>query len=79
MPKKNSSKGQDFAAMIAALIVIAVAVASLIYSMVKAEPEDVQGILVEEIDGVPYLNPGNGLATPDAPPNLEAPTEAPQS
>lgn len=64
-----------FASIIAALIVIAVAVASFVYSLV-INSQDNEAFLIEETDtGIVTVDPGFGV-TPAGPPNVEPPTES---
>lgn len=63
-----------FASIIAALIVIAVAVASFAYSLV-INSQDNEAFLIEETDtGIVTVDPGEGGAVPSGPPNVDAPT-----
>lgn len=65
--------------IIAALIVLTVAVSFFVYSLVKEEdPQQLEEILVEDVDGVTQLNPGPGMATPTSEPNIAQPTSPPQ-
>lgn len=74
-------QGEDkryLSALVAALIVIAAAVSFFVYSLiVKDEVDETAEILVEEIDGVPYVSPGPGMLTPDSSPNIAPPTSPP--
>ncbi|MBI4235359.1 hypothetical protein HY604_03610 [Candidatus Peregrinibacteria bacterium] len=64
-----------FISIIAALIVIAVAVASFVYSLIVGT-EDNSAFLIEKTDtGIMIVEPGAG-AVPSGPPNVEAPTSA---
>ena len=66
--------------MIAALIIIAVAVASLVYSLVKADPEDenIKDLIIERADdGSALVDPSNDMPVPTAPPDITPPTAPP--
>lgn len=67
-----------YTTMFAALIVIVVAVSFFVYSLVKEDPQQLEEILVEDVDGVTQLNPGPGMATPTSEPNITQPTSPPQ-
>lgn len=69
-----------FPKMIAALIVIAVALASLVYSLVKSEPSDenIEGLIIEKSDdGTILVNPSDDMPVPTSPPNITPPTAPP--
>ncbi len=73
-------KGEErkyFPAVIAALIVGAIAVASLIFSFIKAGDNSVADLGIG--DGAIKLSPGDGLPTPNSAPNITAPTAPPPS
>lgn len=80
MPKyKKGDENKYFTTVIAALIIIAVAIATFVYSLLKSGPEDVGGILLENVDGVTTANPSGGLATPTSEPFVAPPTTPPPS
>lgn len=81
MPTYN--KGDEkkyFPMVIAALIVLAVAIAGFVFSLVSKSPQEIDGVIIEESeDGTIMVSPGPGLATPEGPPNLPMPTSPPPS
>jgi len=74
MPNYNEGdENKFFPAVIAALLVIGLGLGTFIYSLINADPDPLDNfgghtVEVEEIDGVPHVNPGDGLAVPDAAP-----------
>lgn len=73
MSEKWDSHKKYFAIIYSALIIIAIAVSTFIYSLLKTEPEDlVETSYVENVNGI---DPSGG-AFPNGPPNV-APPKAP--
>lgn len=71
-------KGEEkkyFPAVIAALIIGAIAIASLIFSLIKAGDNSEKDLGIG--DGVVKLNPDANLATPNSAPNVAPPTNPP--
>ncbi len=62
--------GRYLTGMIAALVVIAIAIASFVFSLVKGDPEKLTPILIETQD--------NGMKFPDSAPNIPKPTSPPE-
>lgn len=63
-----------FISIIAALIVIAVAVATFVYSLVVGSQDNEVFLIEENENGIVTVDPGSGVA-PSGPPNVEPPTE----
>ncbi len=74
---EKGSERKYFVSVVACLIVVAIAVSAFIFSIFKSDKDDLLDFLVETIDGVPYVNPGPGMQTPDGPPNVSPPTYPP--
>lgn len=73
-------KGEErryFPAVIAALIIGAIAIASLIFSLINAGDNSEQDLGIG--DDVVKLNPDASLATPNSAPNVAPPTSPPPS
>lgn len=73
-------KGEEkkyFPAVIAALIIGAIAIASLIFSLIKVGDNSDNELGIG--DGVVKLNPDASLATPNSAPNVAPPTSPPTS
>ncbi|MFC1615519.1 hypothetical protein ACFL21_00105 [Patescibacteria group bacterium] len=75
-----------FTMVIAALIVVAIAVASIVYSLLRTEPEDIDIDVIEnisdnvgtEVDDVIHLDPSDlEIIGPTGPPPIHKPTEPP--
>ncbi len=65
------------ATVVAALMVIAAAISTFIVSIVRSDVDDPEEYLVDEVNGVFYVDPGPGLPTPSSPPNISPPTSPP--
>jgi hypothetical protein len=78
MPQyQDGDEKKYFATVIAALVIIAIAVATFIFSLVRSDKDDFLEFLVEDVNGVPHVSPGPGMPVPDGPPNIPPPTSPP--
>lgn len=76
------SKGDEkkyFPTVIAALIVAAIAIASLIYSSIKNSDDAKIDEPLDNGSAVMKLSPGSNVQTPKSVPNVPAPTTPPPS
>ena len=74
---QEGDEKKHFATIIAALVIVAIAVATFIFSLVKSDKDDFLEFLIEDINGVPHVSPGPGMLTPEGPPNVPPPTSPP--
>ncbi len=78
MPQyKKGDENKFFPTVIAALVVAAVAIASLIYSIVKNSDDSKLGKPFENDSSIMELNPNMNLQTPQSTPSVVAPTTPP--
>ena len=73
---KKGDEKQFFNSIVAALIFISLVIGYFIYSVLTAS-DDLATIKVENVNGVPYLNPGGGGPFPTSEPNIAQPTVPP--
>lgn len=81
MPTYNEGDEKNyFPMMLAALVVVALAIATFIFNLVSPGPGDLDDdIIIEENGGFTKVSPGAGLAQPTSPPeDIMAPTTAPE-
>ncbi len=79
MPDPKKEAKQYFSFVYAALIIITVAVAAFIYSLITTDPVELEEILIEQNENdTTMITPGS-TSTPDGPPSVEAPTFPPPS
>ncbi|MBD3361141.1 hypothetical protein GF366_05070 [Candidatus Peregrinibacteria bacterium] len=77
MTETKDKAHRYFAIVYAALVILAVAIAGFVYSLLKTTPEDLAPETVEyNNEEVPSVDP-SGSAVPSGPPNVPPPTYPP--
>ena len=76
---KKGDENQYLPAVLTALVLIALVIASFVSGAVKGGPEDVNGVILEEVDGMVHANPSGGLTMPTSAPYVVPPTVPPPS
>lgn len=77
MPYEKGDENKYFPTVIAALIVLAVVIGGVVFTLLNGAPENLDQLIITEENGVTMIDPGPGLATPDGPPNIDQPTTLP--
>jgi len=78
MPTYKKGDEKDYLpTVLAALVIIAVLVASFIFSLVKGDTGTLEKDLLQVEDGVSFMNPDESMNVPSGPPILAEPTTPP--
>lgn len=74
---QENSERKYFPAVIGGLIVIAIAIASFIISILKQNDANIAPFVFDQVDGTMYVNPGGGFV-PNGEPHVDDPANPPE-